>query len=244
MAWRSLTGPVESVPLDVFLALAASAQTYRTHFQQPTDPVDPIRKPTHPRTSRRSRSTRLAGRLRWLLPNPAMRSLRHCLSSLLLLVPLAASANSPLDGRWRLDPARSSPLDGWTAWDLVIHVDGTRVSLQHDLQWRTTKHSATNTVDTARPVTLENFFRVEQRHMALYPAKGGATPVRAAWLDHERTLRVEADTPIEISQGQATMRLYSEYRVIEGDSALVLIELHSSRPQPLVYRFTKVSGTK
>ena len=59
-----------------------------------------------------------------------------------------------------------------------------------------------------------------------------------------RTLRVEADTPIEISQGQANMRLYYEYRLVEGDQALVLIELHSTRPQPLVYRFTRVTETK
>jgi hypothetical protein len=104
------------------------------------------------------------------------------------------------------------------------------------------RHSATNTVNTAAsPSRSRNFFRVEQRHMALYPAKGGRTTARAAWLDAGRTLRVEADTPIEISQGQANMRLYYEYRLVEGDQALVLIELHSTRPQPLVYRFTRVT---
>lgn len=170
-----------------------------------------------------------------------MRSLR---ALLFLLLPLAAFAASPLDGRWRLDPARSTALDGWTAWDLVIAADGSRVSLRHDMQWRSTKVTATNLVDTAAPATMKDFFRVEQRHMALYPAKGGTTAVRAAWLDAGRTLRVEADTPIEISQGQANMRLYYEYRLIEGDRTLVLIELHSTRPQPLVYRFNRVTETK
>ena len=176
-----------------------------------------------------------------------MKSLRLSRPALLLtliLLPLAAFAASPLDGRWRLDPARSTALDGWNQWDLVITSDGPRVSLQHDMQWRTTKHSATNTVDTTAPVTLKNFFRVEQRHMALYPAKGGSTPVRASWIDGGRTLRLEADTPIEISQGEATMRIYAEYRVLEGEKSLVLIELHHSRPQPLVYRFNKVSSEK
>ncbi len=36
---HSLTEPVEVVPMDTFLKLAASAQTYRTHYLQPTDPV-------------------------------------------------------------------------------------------------------------------------------------------------------------------------------------------------------------
>ncbi len=163
----------------------------------------------------------------------------------LLLLPLAALAASPLEGRWRLDPARSSALDGWTAWDLVIGVDGTRVSLRHDMQWRSTKVTATNVVDTTAPTTLKDFFRVEQRHMAVYPAKGGVTNVRTAWLDSGRTLRVEADTPLEISQGETNLRLYHEYRLLEGDQSLVVIELRSTRPQPLVYRFNRVmEGSK
>ncbi|MDI1336865.1 MAG: GxGYxYP family putative glycoside hydrolase [Lacunisphaera sp.] len=35
-----LSEAVEVVPLDVFLKLAASAKTYRTHYQQPTDAID------------------------------------------------------------------------------------------------------------------------------------------------------------------------------------------------------------
>jgi hypothetical protein len=164
---------------------------------------------------------------------------------LLLLVPLGALANpKSFEGRWRLDPARSSALDGWNTWDLLVSTTGTKVSLQHDMQWRTTRISATNVVDTAQPTVLEKFFRVEQRHMALYPEKGAPTPVRAAWLDEGSTLRVEADAPIEISQGSATMRIYSEYRLLEGGNGLLLIELHSSRPAPLVYRFNRVTDAK
>jgi len=36
----NLSEPVEVVPLDIFLKLAAGAKTYRTHFKQPNDPVD------------------------------------------------------------------------------------------------------------------------------------------------------------------------------------------------------------
>jgi hypothetical protein len=161
-----------------------------------------------------------------------------------LLMPILTFAASPIEGRWRLDRTRSTALDGWHEWDLVIAVTGSQVSLRHDMKWIRTEFSATNTVDTAAPVQIPAFFRVEQRHMALYPAKGGTTAARAAWLDAGRTLRVEADTPIEISQGQATMRLYCEYRLIEGDNALLLIELHNTRPQPLLYRFTRVTETK
>ena len=157
---------------------------------------------------------------------------------------MATAASHPFAGRWRLDSAQSSALDGWNAWDLVISVAEQRVSLQHDMQWRSTRRSATNVVDTAAPTVLTNYFRVEQRHMALYPEKGGTTPVTAAWIDAGRTLRVEAETPVETSQGGATMRIYSEYRLLEGDDRLLLIELHRSRPQPLVYRFNRVVEAK
>lgn len=163
---------------------------------------------------------------------------------LLLLPTVIASANSPLTGHWRMDPARSAALDGWTAWDLILSIDGSSVSLRHDMTWRSTKHSATNSVDTAQAIRVPDFFRVEQRHMALYPAKAGTTAIQAKWLDQGRTLRVEAETPIEISQGEAIMRLYYEYRLIEGDDGLLLIELHSTRPQPLVYRFNRVKEEK
>ena len=155
-----------------------------------------------------------------------------------------AFAATPLEGRWRLDKTRSTALDGWHEWDLVIGIAGSQVSLQHDMKWGRTSFSTTNVLDLTRPSVVPGFFRLEQRHMALYPAKDASAPVKTSWLDGERTLRVEADLPIEISQGQAVMRLYSEYRLLEGDRELLLIELHSSRPRPLVYRFTKVSPEK
>ena len=162
-----------------------------------------------------------------------------------LLLPLAAwAANPALAGRWRLDPKRSTALDGWTTWDLVVALDGSQVSLRHDMQWRATKLSATNTVDTARPTEVKDFFRVEQRHMAIYGIRGATTPVRAEWIDGGRTLRVEAAMPVEVSQGNTTMRISQELRLVEGDGELQLIELHSTRAKPLVYRFTKIQEGK
>ena len=75
--------------------------------------------------------------------------------------------------------------------------------------------------------------------MAVYARTKETTRVAAAWIDGGRTLRVEAQVPVETSQGDTTLRLYDEYRLLEGGE-LVLIELHSTRPRPLVYQFTKV----
>lgn len=168
---------------------------------------------------------------------------RLLLSSLLLgILAVAASAAGRLDGVWRLDPAASTALDGWTGIDLAIHTDGTRVAVEHRMSWRSTRVTKTNTFDTAAPVEIPAFFRIEQRHMAVYPAKTGTTHATAAWLDDGRTLRTEAITPVEVSQGDTRLRITSEYRVSEDGAVLTVIELHSTRNRPLVYVFRKVTA--
>lgn len=153
-----------------------------------------------------------------------------------------ASANPAFAGRWRLDPAQSSPLDGWTKMDLILALEGPQVAITHEMQLRATRHNATNVVNTEKEVAAAGFFRVEQRHMAVYPAKGGVTHTTAAWIDGGRTLRTESLTPVEVSQGDVMMRITSEYRLGEGDHILTLIELHSSRNRPLIYIFKKIKA--
>jgi hypothetical protein len=125
--------------------------------------------------------------------------------------------------------------------DLVIATDGARVALRYDMTWRSTKLTAVNTVNTDEPVEIADFFRIDQRHMAVYARPRQRARVQAAWLDGGRTLRVDAAVPVEVSQGDRTMRLYDEFRLMEGNGELELIELHSSRDRPLVYYFRKVS---
>jgi len=159
----------------------------------------------------------------------------------LCLLPLAARASDEsLVGRWRLDTARSTALDGWSTADVVIALDGSKVMLRYDMTWHATNVTAANTVDTAAAADIANFFRIDQRHMAVYARPKESAHVTAGWLDGGRTLRIEALVPVETSQGNTTMRLYDEYRLLEGGKELLLIELHSTRERPLVYHFTKV----
>ena len=153
---------------------------------------------------------------------------------------VTASANPDIVGQWQLDIDRSSPLDGWQDMRLIISTQDTQVDIRHEMRWRATRYRAINTVDTAKPVASDSFFRVEQRHMAVYPAKGGVTNTTAEWIDNNRTLRTETHTPVEVSQGNVNMRITSEYRIGEGGETLTVIELHSSRSRPLVYFFHKV----
>ncbi len=153
---------------------------------------------------------------------------------------LVSLADSDWNGRWRLDVARSSALDGWTNMDIGIQTSGSEVSITHDMRWRSTRVLKTNVVNTRRTVKIPDFFRIEARHMAVYAPKTFAATVSSEWLDAGRALRVEAELPVEVSQGDATIRIYSEYRMGEGGETLTLIELRSSRNNPLVYRFRRL----
>ena len=160
----------------------------------------------------------------------------------LVLLPLAAVAGDPaINGRWRLVTTRSTALDGWSTADLVVQLDDSKIGFRYDMTWHATKVTASQTVDTAGAVDLTNFFRIDQRHMAVYARPKQAARVTASWMDAGRTLRIEAQVPLETSQGNTAMRLYQEYRLLEGNTELVLIELHNTRSRPLVYHFTKVA---
>lgn len=162
------------------------------------------------------------------------------ISQVILACLCVASGDTNFNGRWQLVPERSSALDGYTNMHLLLEIDGDHVDITHDMRWRSTRVVETNRVDTRKVVQIPNFFRIEQRHMAVYPPKDAVTPVSAEWLDQGRTLRVEALVPVEVSQGDASIRIYYEYRLGIANDTLTLIELHSTRNNPLVYRFKKL----
>lgn len=171
---------------------------------------------------------------------PMKRTLLKFLLGLSLLPLAALAGESTLDGRWRLDTTRSTALDGWSTADLVITTERSTLTFDYDMTWHATKVRASNAIDTAQATAITNFFRIDQRHMAVYARPKEAAHVQASWMDDGRTLRIEAQVPVETSQGNTTLRLYDEYRLLEGGQELVLIELHSTRDRPLVYHFTKV----
>ena len=170
--------------------------------------------------------------------------MKALLFSLILLgglIPVISYAeDSEFDGRWELVPERSSSLDGWTSMNFILEVKGDQIDITYDMHWRSTHVVATNSVNTMKTVKVPNFFRVEQRHMAVYPKKDSISPVSAEWLDNGRTIKVIAMVPVEVSQGESTIRIDSEFRLGAGDDRLTVIELHSTRNNPLVYRFKKL----
>lgn len=153
-----------------------------------------------------------------------------------------AAAGSSLDGRWRLDPARSSALNFWKTFEVVIATEGNQVVLTRTLGYGDRSAREVFELDVTQPdnrVPLE--WWADNRYMGLYIGGDGAKHVRATWLDDGRTLRLDSTFIVTTQQGEKTVNILSDYKVSLDGGTLTLIELRSSRLQPFVYVFKRAT---
>jgi hypothetical protein len=154
----------------------------------------------------------------------------------------APSAGSPLNGLWRLDPARSSALSFWRTFELKIATAGDQIVLTRTLASGNRAHEEVFHLDVTKP---DNVVPVEwwadNRYMGLYMGGDGAKHVRAAWLDDGRTLRLDSNFVVTTQQGEKTINILSDYKVSLSGDVLTLIELRSARMQPFIYVFKRVA---
>jgi hypothetical protein len=154
----------------------------------------------------------------------------------------APAPGSPLDGHWRLDPARSSALNFWRTFELKITTDGDRIVLTRILGYGNRGNEEVFRLDVTNP---DNVVPVEwwadNRYMGLYMGGDGAKHVRASWLDDGRLLRLDSNFIVTTQQGEKTVNILSDYKVSLSGDELTLIELRSARMQPFVYVFKRVT---
>jgi len=150
------------------------------------------------------------------------------------------SSTSPLDGRWQLDPARSSALSFWTAFEVTIATAGDKIVLTRTLAYGNRSNREVFELDVTK---ADNVVPVEwwadNRYMGLYMGGDGAKHVRASWLDDGRTLRLDSNFVVTTQQGEKSINLLSDYKVSLSGDQLTLIELRSSRARPFVYVFKR-----
>jgi hypothetical protein len=152
------------------------------------------------------------------------------------------AAGSPLDGHWRLDPARSSALSFWRTFELKIATDGDQIVLTRHLGYGNRGTEEIFRLDVTKP---DNVVPVEwwadNRYMGLYMGGDGAKHVRASRLDEGRTLRLDSNFIVTTQQGEKSINILSDYKVSLSGDVLTLIELRSARMQPFVYVFKRVA---
>ena len=147
-----------------------------------------------------------------------------------------------LAGTWRYDPARSTELSSWGSLQLVITVDGSHVTL--------TRHwtAGRRTFDEVTPLDLTRAINAvpvewwpDNRHLGAYIGGDQDKQLRATLMDDGRMLRLSSDLVLATQQGERAVNILSDYKVSANGTLLTLIELRSTRNEPVVYVFQRVT---
>lgn len=154
----------------------------------------------------------------------------------------AIVTNPELSGTWVLDQARSTAIDPWRNLSLEIDVTGEDVSLKR--HWRGSREGGAF-IDSVRvkaggdavKVQLEQW--ADNRHLGAYIGGDGTKTVTAQWVDGGKTLTTESHVILSVQQGEAPVRIYTEYRLSSDRNRLDVIEIRSTRPLPSHYLFTR-----
>jgi hypothetical protein len=148
-----------------------------------------------------------------------------------------STSAAQLSGTWTIDKAQSTAIDPWR--DLTIDVDASASRLTLERIWRgyygfDTSDSMTIPIDEA-PHTVPMPQWPDNRHIGAFLGGDSTKTVTAQWLDDGRTLQVTTRVPVRTSQGLRSLRTHSEYRVSPDRTHLTVLELRSTRPDPIRY---------
>ena len=172
--------------------------------------------------------------------------LRRFLGFALLALVCAASASGAepsgaFAGTWRFDPARSTNLAAWRSFELRLELSPKEVQFQRRLGWgrRTHEERMRLPLDGGRTRIPVPYWS-DNRHIGAYIGGDHHKQSQLRILDGGRILRVESDLTLETQQGERDVNILSDYHLSPDGQTLTLIELRSSRPQPVTYVFTRV----
>lgn len=175
-------------------------------------------------------------------------SLRHGFLSACILVILAAlqsasGADSPLAGRWELDRSRSDDPNSWSSLFLQIEVAGERVTLQRRFQAMSRRQFIEQMeLDLTQPESIVPVeFWPDNRYIGANIGGDRQKRVRARWLDDRRILRLDTTLTLSTQQGDRPVNILSDYKVSANGELLTLVELRSTRNEPIVYTFKRAT---
>ena len=172
---------------------------------------------------------------------------RFILLGLWLAVATAGAAETAPDahrlaGIWRYDPARNTELSAWGALRLVITVEGPHVTLTRQYAAGRRTYDEVTPLDLTQAVNrvAVNWWP-DNRHLGAYVGGDRTKRIRTELLDGGRLLRTSADLVLATQQGERAVNILSDYRVSANGAQLTLIELRSTRNDPIVYVFKRVT---
>jgi len=147
-----------------------------------------------------------------------------------------------LAGDWQIDLARSTELSPWKDCILHLKIAGDAVTIDRELAWASRQFTDTMTVTVGRTVTVPVAMWPENRHLGAYISDAHTKQVRADLLDDGRLLRLSTDLVLETQQGSRDVNILSDYKISASGTQLTVTEIRSTRNQPIVYIFNRVSS--
>jgi len=164
----------------------------------------------------------------------------------LLSRPAPAADDTPpapsLAGTWRLLPKLSTDLTPWQTLDIVIAVDGPRVSIKDKFAAGSRTIDTIALLDLSRDVSIVPIpWWTDNRHIGAYIGGDRQERVHASWLDGGRILRTDGNLVLDTEQGPHPVNVLTDYKISPSGNQLTVVQLRSSRDIPIVYVFKRLS---
>lgn len=149
---------------------------------------------------------------------------------------------SALAGTWRYDATRSTELSAWGTLKLIIAVEGPRVTLTRQYAAGRRTFDEVTTVDLSKTINIVPVeWWPDNRHLGAYVGGDKTKKFRLRLLDNGHLLRTSADLTLSTQQGDRVINILSDYKVSTNGQQLTLTELRSTRNEPIVYVFKRVT---
>jgi hypothetical protein len=148
----------------------------------------------------------------------------------------------PLAGVWRYDEEHSTPLSAWGSLKLTITVDGPKVTITKEYAAGRRTFTQVTPLDMSKTINVVPVeWWPDNRHIGAYIGGDKTKKMKVRVLNDGRLLRTSSDYVLATQQGEQPVNVLCDYRVSPSGQQLTLIQLRSSRNDPIVYVFKRVT---
>lgn len=145
-------------------------------------------------------------------------------------------------GQWQFDKEQSTDLSPWSRCVLVIAQAGDQLSIERTLGGGRRTHVDVIPLDVTKEVNVvPQGWWIDNRHIGAYSPHDATKVVRAKTLDDGKLLRLETDLVLETQQGSRDVNIISQYQISPDGDTLIVTDLRSTRPRPVVHVFTRIT---
>ncbi|QYM79913.1 hypothetical protein K0B96_04655 [Horticoccus luteus] len=154
----------------------------------------------------------------------------------------ASAAQSGFAGTWKLDVAASSPIKPWDTDTRTITLDGDSLSIARHLTWGKDRGADDLTrakLDARTVTTTPMTYWLDTWYNNAYIGGDKQQHVTGAWIEPNRVFKLDRQLTLEAQQGDVPVHIYDEYHLSADGHTLKVLEIRSTRDQPLTFVFTR-----